>query len=122
MELKDIQKRVIAEVDLNALEANYNMLPKPACCVVKADAYGHGAIEVSKFLETKGADYFAVSNIEEALELRNASIKAHIIILGFTPPSCAKILADSNIEQCVFSLDYANELNEYAKKVEKALR
>lgn len=116
MELKDIQKRVIAEVDLNALEANYNILPKPACCVVKADAYGHGAVEVSKFLETKGANYFAVSNIEEALELRNASIKAHIIILGFTPPSCAKILADNNIEQCVFSLDYANELNEYAKK------
>ena len=115
MELKDIQRRVIAEIDLNALEDNYNNLPKPNCLIVKADAYGHGAIFVSKFLEERGANYFAVSNIEEALELRNNGIKGHIIILGFTPPSCAKTLVDNNIEQCVYSLDYAKSLNEYAK-------
>ena len=116
MELLDIQKRVYAEIDLNALEDNYNSFEKPTCLVVKADAYGHGSKMLSSFLEEKGANYFAVSNIEEALELRKSGIKAHILILGYTPASCATILASNNIEQCVFSYTYAKELNEYAKK------
>lgn len=116
MELLDIQKRVVAEIDLNALEENFNRIEKPVCCVVKADAYGHGAVSVSKFLESRGASYFAVSNVEEAVELRNGGIKAPILILGFTPPTCSKVLSDYNIDQCVFSLDYAKELNEDAKK------
>ena len=116
MELLDIQKRVYAEIDLNALEDNYNSFEKPTCLVVKADAYGHGSKMISSFLEEKGANYFAVSNIEEALELRRSGISAHILILGYSPASCAKLLASNNIEQCVYSLDYANKLNEYAKK------
>lgn len=114
MELLDIQKRVISEIDLNALEENFNKIPKPVCCVVKADAYGHGSIVVSRFLEKFGASYFAVSNIEEAIELRNGGIKAPILILGFTSPTCAKSLSDYNIDQCVFSLEYAKELNQNA--------
>ncbi len=116
MELLDIQKRVYAEIDLNALEYNYNSFEKPLCVVVKADAYGHGSKMISSFLEEIGANYFAVSNIEEALELRNAGIKATILILGYTNPTGANILASNNIEQCVYSYEYAKELNEYAKK------
>ena len=116
MELLDIQKRVYAEIDLNALEYNYNSFEKPLCLVVKADAYGHGSKMISNFLEERGANYFAVSNIEEALELRNAGIKANILILGYTNPIGANILASNNIEQCVYSYEYAEELNEYAKK------
>ena len=48
MELLNIEKRVIAEIDLNALEENFNKVPKPVCCVVKADAYGYGAVEISR--------------------------------------------------------------------------
>lgn len=116
MELLDIQKRVYAEIDLNALEHNYNSFEKSVCLVVKADAYGHGSKMISTFLEERGANYFAVSNIEEALELRNAGIKANILILGYTNPTGANILASNNIEQCVYSYEYAEELNEYAKK------
>ena len=116
MELLDIQKRAYVEIDLNALEDNYNSFKKPVCAVVKADAYGHGSVALSKFLEEKGASYFAVSNIEEALELRRSGIKASILILGYTATSAAAILASNNIEQCVYSYEYGCELNEYAKK------
>lgn len=116
MEIKNIQKRVIAEINLNNLEYNFNKLPKPVCCVVKADAYGHGAVVLSKFLEERGANYFAVSNIEEAMELRINGVKTPILILGYTPSSCAKELSEYNIDQCVYSLDYAKELNNEAIK------
>ncbi len=116
MELNYMQKRTWAEVDLDALEYNYEMLknrvPKTAkiCCVVKADAYGHGSVRVAKLYEELGADFFAVSNIKEALTIRNAGIKQPILILGYTHPSCAKILAQNRISQCVYSYDYGKEL------------
>lgn len=115
MELLDIQKRVFAEIDLNALEDNYNSFQGPVCAVVKADAYGHGSKVISHFLEEKGVNYFAVSNIEEAIELRKSGIKAHILILGYTPASAASYLSSYSIEQCVYSYNYAYDLNEYAK-------
>lgn len=116
MELKNIQKRVVAEINLNALEENFNKVKKPVCCVVKADAYGHGAVEISRFLEKLGANYLAVSNIEEAIEIRNGGVKTPIVILGYTPTNCAKELADYDIDQCVYSLEFARNLNEEAKK------
>lgn len=115
MEIKNIQKKLYAVVDLNAIEDNFNSLPKPICCVVKANAYGHGAIELASFYEKRGASYFAVSNIEEAIQLRNHGITKPILILGYTDPLCAKEIIEYNIDQCVFSLDYAKKLNENAK-------
>lgn len=116
MELKNIQKRVIAEINLNALEENFNKIPKPVCCVVKADAYGHGAVEISKFLEKLGASYLAVSNIEEAIEIRNGGVKIPIVILGYTPAECARDLSIYNIDQCVYSYEFAKALNDNAVK------
>ena len=116
MEISNIEKRVIAEIDLNALEENFNKIPKPVCCVVKADAYGHGAVVISKYLEKFGASYLAVSNIEEAIEIRNGGVKTPIVILGYTPTCCSKELAIYNIEQCVYSLEFAKALNEDAIK------
>ncbi len=115
-------KRYWAEVDLDAVENNYNIIKKhiekdtKLCCVIKADAYGSGALELAGLYEKLGADYFALSNIEEALELRKGGITKPMLVLGYTPPECAKILAENDIEQTVFSLDYAKELNAYAKK------
>ena len=117
MELKNIQKRVVAEINLNNLEYNFNKLPKPVACVVKANAYGHGSVILSKYLEKWGANYFAVSNIEEAIELREGGIKKPILILGYTPIDCVKELSEYNIDQCVYSLDYARGLNENAQKI-----
>lgn len=115
------RKRFWAEIDVNAAEKNFNIIKSKLsdntklCCVVKANAYGHGAVYLSKLYEKLGADYFAVSNIEEAMQLRNNGISAPILILGYTPTECASILAENNISQTVFSYSYAKELSKSAK-------
>lgn len=82
--------------------------------MVKANGYGHGAVQLSKLYEKLGADYLAVSNIEEALQLRNNNITLPILILGYTDPRCAAKLSEHNITQCVFSYDYGKELSRNA--------
>lgn len=115
------RKRFWAEIDMNAAEKNFNIIKgklskdTKLCCVVKANAYGHGAVYLSKLYEALGADFFAVSNIEEAMQLRNNGIKTPILILGYTPTSCASILAENNISQSVFSYSYAKELSRSAR-------
>lgn len=114
------RKRFWAEIDINAAEKNFNLIKNKLnkdtklCCVVKANAYGHGAVYLSKLYEKLGADFFAVSNIEEAMQLRNNGISTPILILGYTPTSCASILAENNISQSVFSYSYAKELSKSA--------
>lgn len=111
-------KRTWAEISLNAIEHNYNIIRNKVaddtkvCCVIKADGYGHGAVELSQIYEKLGADFFAVSNIDEGIEIRKSGSKLPIVILGYTPVSEAKNLAAYNISQAVFSLEYAKELSE----------
>ena len=120
--LEPILKRAWAEIDLDAVEYNFNAVKKQIegkkkiCCVVKANAYGHGAIMLSKIYEKCGADYLAVSNIIEAIQLRNNNISLPILILGYTDPQCAEILEKHNITQCVYSKEYALELAKVALK------
>lgn len=115
-------KRTWAEINLDNIEYNYKAIKNitnknsMVCCVIKADGYGHGAIELAKLYEKLGADWFAVSNIEEALELRNNDVNLPILILGYTPVECAKVLADNNISQCCYDFGYAVKLSECAKK------
>ena len=111
-------KRTWAEISLNAIEHNYNVIRNKVaddtkvCCVIKADGYGHGAVELSQIYEKLGADFFAVSNIDEGIEIRKSGSKLPIVILGYTPVSEAKNLAEYDISQAVFSLEYAKELSE----------
>lgn len=119
--LSPLQKRTWAEVDLDAVRHNFNIIrdqvgSKKVCCVIKANGYGHGAVQLAKVYEKIGADFFAVSNIEEALQLRRADITLPILILGYTDPQCANELAVNTISQCVFSLDYARALSEHATR------
>lgn len=115
-------KRYWAEINLDAAEKNFSIIKSrinhetKLCCVIKADAYGHGAVSLARLYETLGADYFAVSNIEEALQLRKNNVKLPLIVLGYTPFECVKLLADNDIEQSVFSYEYAEKLNDFAKK------
>ncbi len=117
MKLKPIQKRTWVNIDLDAVEHNYNVIRArlnnntKLCCVVKANGYGHGAVQLSKLYERLGADYLAVSNIEEAIQLRNGKIKLPILILGYTDPRCASDLSKYHISQCVFSYDYGKALS-----------
>lgn len=116
MKMQSYHRRTWAEIDLDALENNYKTLRSEIspstkmCCVVKADGYGHGAIELSKLYERLGADWLAVSNVEEALQLREAGIKTSILVLGYTPPEAAAFLAQYNVSQCVMSREYGELL------------
>ncbi len=115
-------RRTWAEVDIDAVKHNFDEIRKAAdpkadiMCVIKADAYGHGAVFLGKLYEKMGASRFAVSNIEEAMQLRENGISLPVLILGFTPASMAKELAENNISQAVFSEEYAKELSDEAVK------
>lgn len=113
--------RTWAEIDLNALEHNFDIIKKEAgksriMAVVKADAYGHSARNTAPLLEQRGADAFAVSNIEEAITLRGCGITKPVLILGYTPVSMVSQLYLNDITQCVYSSEYAKDLSESAVK------
>ena len=111
-------KRTWAEIDLDALRHNYETLTRnlPEGCrflgVVKADAYGHGAVPVARELQALGAGYLAVSNYEEALQLRRADVTLPILILGYTPVEFAVDEAALHITQEVHSLEYGKALSQ----------
>ncbi len=121
-------KRTWADVSLDALSHNYTVLRRsagPNCRfvgVVKADAYGHGAVPVSHHLAELGADYLAVSNLEEAVQLRRGELRLPILILGYTPASYALDLVELDITQEVHSLEYAQELEKRLEGTAHRLR
>ena len=108
--MNDLQKRTWAEISLPNIRHNYEAIRRslPAGCrflgVVKADAYGHGALPVSRLLQEAGADYLAVSCLDEALELRRGGITMPILILGHTPPEYTGLLIEENLTQTVSAL------------------
>ena len=89
-------------------------------CVVKADAYGHGVAHCVPALARSGCKFFAVSCIEEARSVRriliDEALDAKILILGYTPPDSADKLAENDLIQCVFSLEYAEALSANATR------
>ena len=121
-------KRTWAEIDLDALAHNFNIIrrqvgPEPKLLgVVKADAYGHGAVRVAKKLEQLGASYLAVSNIEEAEELRDGGVTLPILMLGFTPADQAERIARLDMTQCVPDLEIARAYDEAASRIGKKLK
>ena len=127
MRIDDVRRRVWAEIDLDALAYNYDLIRaslKPGtrlCCVIKANAYGHGASAVARLYERLGADFLAVSNVEEALQLRRAEVGVPILILGYTPPSCVEQLAEHALTQCVYSYEYAELLSVCAQRASVTL-
>ena len=114
----DFVRRTWAEISLDAIAHNFHEIKKQVgngsklCCVIKADGYGHGAVELAHIYEKLGADFFAVSNIDEGIEIRSSGVKLPIVILGYTPVSEAQRLARHNISQAVFSAEYAKALSE----------
>ncbi len=112
-----VDVRCCAEINLDIIRSNYiklrTMTDKKTkiICVVKADAYGHGAHAVAPLLEKCGADMFAVSCENEAIELRKNGIKKPIIILGKSEPSCAKLYIGYNITTTVNSYENAYKLS-----------
>lgn len=107
-----------AEIDLNAVLNNYlytkSIVGKRIICVVKADAYGHGAVAVAKKLQENGADFFAVANIDEALELRRGGITGGILILGYVFPDFIDTAINNEISISLASLNAAKFIVERA--------
>ncbi len=115
----DFERRCWARIDLDALKNNFEFVksvvhPTPVMAVVKADAYGHGAKKVSQLFQSLGVAWFGVSGLQEALELRRCGIEKNILILGYTAPEYAKIIADNNIIQTVNTAEYGAELSQAA--------
>ncbi|MCC3866946.1 alanine racemase [Terrisporobacter mayombei] len=89
------------------------------CCVVKANAYGCGSVKVSKYLEHKNIDFFAVARIEEGLELRNNDINLPILCLGYIDIHMIKEAIEKDISITVYNLEYAKKIDEIGKKLNK---
>ncbi|MPM35578.1 Alanine racemase 1 [bioreactor metagenome] len=121
-------KRTWAEINLTRLEHNYLALREltgNGCRfmgLLKANAYGHGALPVARRLEELGADYFGVAFLDEAQELRRGGIKTPVLILGNTPVEFAGELLDGNITQTIFDEETARALSEAAVSAGKRLR
>lgn len=115
----NFEKHCWAEIDLDALRHNYRLIarlagPAKVCAVLKADAYGHGDVMAAQVLAQEGAEWFAVSNLSEALHLRRAGLEQPILILGHTDPAQAGVLHRQRIIQTVYSPEYARALSEAA--------
>lgn len=115
-------KRTWAQIDLDALEHNYRVIRgslKKGCrmmCVIKADAYGHGAVCLAREYERLGTEWFAVSNLAEAIQLRDAGISKPVLVLGYTPAENAGLLAQYRVTQAILSTEYAEKLSHSALK------
>lgn len=118
--------RTQAKIDLNAVEYNVNNTMaklSPDCKllgVIKADAYGHGAVEFAKFLQGQ-CDFFGVACIEEAVELKKADIKTPVLILGYVAPAFYDLVVKYDIRIPVFSYDTAKALSDEAVKQGKTV-
>ena len=118
-------KRTYTEVDLRQIERNYlaykASLPEDfeIMPVVKADAYGHGAVAVAKRLSPLGVTAFAVATLEEGIALRQSGIAGEILILGYTPPRLADRIYRYGLTQTLVDEAYAREL---ASATEKRLK
>ncbi len=114
--MEQSQYRTYTSVDLSAIRHNFHTVKsrlKPGCkilSVVKADGYGHGAVEVAKTLWD--SDYFGVACIDEAIELRENGIETPILILGYTSPKEARLLSRWDLTQCAFEVAYLHQLQQ----------
>lgn len=119
--------RCYAQISLGAIGHNIAQVRKripqgvKLMAVIKADAYGHGAVEVGRYLEPR-ADYFAVATVEEAVELREAGIQLPILILGYTSPREFEALVEHGITQTLYSLEDARLLSGEALRQGKRAR
>lgn len=126
--MRSTLRRTWAQINLDAIEHNYKTLRKRCgedvrfLGVVKADAYGHGAVRVASVLQELGADYLAVSSLDEAMELRANGIVMPILILGHTPTEQVPNLIANNITQTVTCLAKAEEYNAAAAQFGARLR
>ncbi|MGN8411438.1 alanine racemase [Helicobacter pylori] len=123
-----LKRASFVEVNTASLRHNFSavksIVPKDAhiMAVVKANAYGAGAIKASEIFLQEGANYLGVAALDEALELRSHFSKTPILILGYSPNSNASMLVDNDLSAMVFSLEQAEVFSQMALKSQKRLK
>lgn len=119
--------RTFVEIDVDAIENNLLELQKCIendtlkCAVVKADAYGHGAVTIAELLSDK-VDFFAVASADEAMELRRSGIKNNILVLSYTHSDDYEELIQNDIRLTVYNKDRAKKINEVAGQLGKTAK
>lgn len=115
-----------AEINLENIKYNVDNVKNSIgndtklCCVIKADAYGHGAVEVAKYLdEEENVDFFSVARLEEGLELTKNDIKTPILCMGYIDKNKIKFAIENDIRLTVYSLEYSKEVSKVATEINK---
>ena len=120
-------QRVYAKIDLDAIAHNIALVKKKIpsqtklMLIIKADAYGHGAVPIAKAFSRK-ADYFGVAEMNEALELRRAGVETPILILGYTSPNLFETALANDITLTMFQYEAIKTLSETAVRMCKTAR
>ncbi|HKM28930.1 MAG TPA: alanine racemase [Anaerovoracaceae bacterium] len=115
------------EIDLGVLAGNMRMIKDMVgdsvnlMAVVKANGYGHGALEIAETLMNNGASYLAVATLSEAMEIREKFSDYPILIMGHTPDKYLHFVAENNITPTIFTLEQAQKLNELGTRLGKVL-
>ncbi len=126
--MRDLITPSFAEINLDNLKYNIDRIKQIInrdtlfMAVIKADAYGHGAIEVTRVCINNGINRFSVATLSEAIELRKVYPHIEILILGYTPKELTEYLIDYNITQSVHSLEQAEYFNKVAESKNKKLK
>ncbi|BEU88186.1 alanine racemase [Selenomonas sp. TAMA-11512] len=123
-----VNRSAWAEIDCSALRSNYRLIRKRLpettrlCAVVKANGYGHGAIEVAKIALSEGATYLGAATPDEGVELREAGIDAPILVLGLIGPESVASIVKNDITQTVATEELAKQLDAEAAKQGKKVK
>lgn len=127
--IKIAMSRTWAEINLDSLEKNINILKKLLVnnntrflAVCKANAYGQGMIQIAQKCQQCKVDYLAIASIKEAIELRQNGITIPILCLGQTPSDLTEIICEYNITQTIENLEIAKEISENAEKLKKKVK
>ena len=128
MSQNNLTRPVWAEINLDALAHNMREVRKCikpttlASAVIKADGYGHGAVQIAKTFLENGADRLAVATLSEAVQLRQAYPDVEIMILGYTPNENAKEVIENKLIQALYNIEQAIHFNDQAKVLNQILK
>ena len=119
------EERVLAIIDLDAIAYNMTNIKSKAgketgiIGIIKADAYGHGSVEISKVILENGADWLAVAVVDEGINLRKNGIAAPILLLGYTPELRLEDVVNNGFIQTVYTYETAKKLSDVAVRLGK---
>lgn len=124
----DLLRDTYVEINLDNIAYNMRKIKERVgqdvaiAAVVKANAYGHGALDLAQTIVENGGDYLAVATLTEALELRKGHPAYKIFIMGYTPDRYLEYVVKNNITQTIFSLSQAQVLNDLGRKYKKKVK